>query len=281
MSSANESETETNPPPIYIVSGGAGASGDQLVNTVLVQFPQNSVPVITVAHVRREDQLEKVVSKVEAGGGTIVHTLVDANLRRALTQLAQERNVAAIDLMGALFARLSNILGQPPLGDPGLYRRLNESYFKRVSAIEFAVTHDDGKCADDWPLAEIMLVGVSRVSKTPLSMFLSVQGWKVANVPLVMGLPLPAGLAQLDRRRVIGLDIEPGQLLLHRQQRQHRLGVRGPSAYTNPKKIFEEVEAARQVFKQQGFSVIDVTDKPIETSAAEIVELIRRRFETS
>lgn len=268
---------KTGPPPIYVVSGGTGASGEQLVHTVLAQFPESQVPVIMRGHVRHLEQVEAVVDQAAASGGTIVHTMVDARLRDALTRLAQDRNVAAIDLMGDLLSRLADVLGQEPVGHPGLYRQLHQAYFERVAAIDFAMAHDDGKNPEGWPQADIVLVGVSRVGKTPLSMYLSVLGWKVANVPLVMGLPPPPDLFQLDRRRVIGLNIEPGQLLVHRQQRQRRLGAPGPSAYTDPAAIYEEVEAARQVFRQGGFSIIDVTDKPIETSADEIIERVTRR----
>lgn len=265
-------------PPIYIVSGSTGASGEQLVHTVLAQFPESRVPVIMVAHVRQMEQIEDVVNRAAATGGTVVHTLVDARLRSALIHLAQERNVAAIDLMGDLLSRLTAVLGREPVGHPGLYRQLRQDYFERVATIEFAMAHDDGKNPLDWPLAEIVLVGVSRVGKTPLSMYLSVLGWKVANVPLIMELSLPPELFQLDCRRVIGLSIQPGQLLIHRRQRQRRLGAPGPSAYTDPATIYEEIEAARQIFQRGGFSVIDVTDKPIETSADEIIELITQRL---
>jgi regulator of PEP synthase PpsR (kinase-PPPase family) len=268
---------KTGPPPIYVVSGGTGASGDQLVHTVLAQFPESQVPVIMRGHVRHLEQVEAVMAEAAASGGTIVHTMVDTRLRDALTRLAQERNVAAIDLMGDLLSRLTDVLGQEPVSHPGLYRQLHQAYFERVAAIDFAMAHDDGKNPEGWPQADIVLVGVSRVGKTPLSMYLSVLGWKVANVPLVMGLPPPPDLFQLDRRRVIGLNIEPGQLLVHRQQRQRRLGAPGPSAYTDPTAIHEEVEAARQLFRQGGFFVIDVTDKPIETSADEIIERVTRR----
>ena len=268
----------TKPPPIYIVSGGAGASGEQLVYTVLAQFPESRVPVITLGHVRRPEQIEDAVTQAQATCGTIVHTLVDGPLRSHLVQLAQERGVATIDLMGDLMSRLAELLGQQPAGHPGLYRQLHQDYFERVASIEFAMAHDDGRNPEGWPLADIVLVGVSRAGKTPLSMYLSVLGWKVANVPLVMELAPPSELFQLDSRRVIGLTIEPGRLLGHRQQRQRHLGAPGPSAYTDPVAIYEEVEAARQVFKQGGFSTIDVTDKPIEASADEIIALITRRF---
>jgi regulator of PEP synthase PpsR (kinase-PPPase family) len=269
---------ETKPSPIYIVSGGVGASGEQLVYTVLAQFPESHVPVITVGHVRQPEQIEDVVTRAYATCGTIVHTLVDGHLRGYLVQLAQEQGVVAIDLMGALMSRLAELLEQEPAGHPGLYRQLHQDYFERVASIDFAMAHDDGRNPNGWPLADVVLVGPSRVGKTPLSMYLSVLGWQVANVPLVMGLAPPAELFQLDPRRVIGLNIEPGQLLGHRQQRQRRLGAPGPTAYTDPAAIYEEIEAARRVFKQGSFSTVDVTDKPIEVSADEIIALITRRF---
>lgn len=265
--------------PIYVVSGGVGASGEQLVQTVLAQFPDSQVPVIMVPHVRHIAQIEDVVTQAAANGGSIVHTMVDARARAALTRLARERGVVSIDLMGELLARLTEVLGQEPAGRPGLYRQLRRAYFERVAAIEFAMAHDDGKNPRGWPQAEIVLVGVSRVGKTPLSMYLSVLGWKVANVPLVPGLPAPSELFELNRRRVIGLNIEPGQLLVHRRQRQRRLGAPGPSAYTDPTKIHEEVEAARRLFRRGGFTIIDVTDKPIESSADEIIGRVTRWLE--
>ncbi|GAB4540811.1 MAG: pyruvate, water dikinase regulatory protein [Anaerolineae bacterium] len=268
----------TDPPPIYLVSGGTGASGEQLVHTVLAQFPGHQVPVITVPRVQHAGQVADVVARAASDGGTIVHTMVDARLRLSLTRLAQQHGVACIDLMGDLLSRLTEVLGQQPIGRPGLYRQLHQAYFERVAAIEFAMTHDDGKNPQGWPQAEIVLVGVSRVGKTPLSMYLSVLGWKVANIPLVPGLPPPTSLFQLDRRRVVGLDIEPGQLVIHRQQRQRHLGAPGPSAYTDPQSIYEELEAARRIFQQGGFTVVDVTDKPIETSADEIISRVTRQL---
>lgn len=265
-------------PPIFIVSGGVGASGEQLVRTALAQFQEVTVPVIIVPHVRRVEQLEDVVTQAATTGGTIVHTLVDGELRRDLIRLAREKNAVAIDVMGRLLSRLTNVLGQEPIGQPGLYRKLREEYFERVEAIEFTVAHDDGRNPHEWHLAEIVLAGVSRVGKTPLSMYLSVLGWKVANVPLFRDVPPPQELFQIDRRRVVGLTIEPGQLVSHRLRRQRRLGVPGGSAYTDPAEIHEEVEAARRVFRSGGFAVVDVTDKPIEESADEIISLIARRL---
>lgn len=265
---------------IYIVSGGVGASGEQLVRTALAQFQQVDIPVVIVPQVRQMAQAEEVVEQAARTGGIIVHTLVDEDLRQALNRLARRRNVVAVDLMGRLLAQLANLLGQEPIGQPGLYRRLRQAYFDRVEAIEFTMAHDDGRNPGEWPRAEIVLVGVSRVGKTPLSMYLAVQGWKVANVPLLAGVPPPAELLRVDRRRVVGLTIEPGQLVDHRRQRQRRLGVPGESAYTDPAGLYEEVETARRFYRRSGFAVVDITDKPIEESADEIIALVTRRLKT-
>jgi regulator of PEP synthase PpsR (kinase-PPPase family) len=272
-----EGRIEAKLPPIYIVSGGVGASGEQLVHTALAQFPDHRLPVVVVGNVREVAQIDDVVAQAKISGGTIAHTLVDAGLRAKLVSQAEAAGVAAIDLMGPLLARMAQVLGREPLGHPGLYRQLHRDYFERVAAIEFTMAHDDGKKTEGWRAAEIVLVGVSRTGKTPLSLYLSVLGWKVANAPLVPNLPPPPVLFQLDPRRVVGLTIDAGQLLLHRQQRQMRLGAPGPSAYVDPNSIYEELRIAKQVFRRGGFAVIDVTDKPIETCADEVIRLIQRQ----
>ncbi|MCK4724940.1 MAG: kinase/pyrophosphorylase, partial [Anaerolineales bacterium] len=162
-------------------------------------------------------------------------------------------------------------------GQPGLYRKLREDYYERVAAIEYTMAHDDGQRPDEWDQAEIVLIGVSRVGKTPLSLYLSVLGWKVANWPIVQGIPPHPKLSQLDRRKVVGITMEPGQLLEHRRRRQSQLGAPGFSKYADPAAIHEEISAAREAFRRYGFRVIDVTDKPIETSADEVIRLISSR----
>ena len=266
------------PKPIYVVSGGTGASGEQLVRTVLVQFPDSHVPVITADHVRQIEQIEEIISETAACGGTIVHTMVDAALRQALVDRAHVHGVIAIDLMGPLISHLTSILEQEPIAHPGLYSSLHQAYFDRVRAIEFSMAHDDGQRSETWTEADIVLVGPSRVGKTPLSMYLAVLGWKTANVPLIPQVPVPTELYALDRQRVIGLTMEAGQLLFYRRQRQQRLGTRPLGAYVDPARIHEEVETARAICHRHGFSVLDVTDKPIEATADEIVDLLTRRL---
>lgn len=270
-----------NKPTIFVVSGGIGASGVQLARTALAQFKNVDVPIIIVPQVRSIEQLEEAIAQASSSGGMIVHTLVDPYLRTRLVDLAQANHIVELDLIGPLLDQLTGCLGQEPLGQPGLYRKMREQDLKLIEAIEFAVEHDDGKRAHELPLAEIVLTGVSRVGKTPLSMYLSTMGWKVANVPIVKGISPPSALFQIDSRRVVGLTIEAGQLVAYRQRRGHHLGIATGSAYTEPGELYEELEFARSVFRQGQFAVVDTTDKPVEESADEIIAHITRRLKLS
>jgi [pyruvate, water dikinase]-phosphate phosphotransferase / [pyruvate, water dikinase] kinase len=264
--------------PIFVVSGGSGFTGDQLARTTLAQFQGIDLPIIVVSHVTDAAKIEEVIREANHTEGTIIHTLVDTDLRRAMIRLARDYNVVAIDLIGRLLTRLTKLLGQEPIGQPGQYWRTHQAYFERIEAIEYTVDHDDGRNPEEWPQAEIVLVGVSRSGKTPLSMYLSVLGWKVANVPLFTDIPLPAGLLQLDRRRVVGLYIEPGQLMAYRQERQKRLGAGSVSNYIDPQQIYDEMETLRKFFRRNGFAIINVTDKSVEESADEVIALVTRRL---
>jgi [pyruvate, water dikinase]-phosphate phosphotransferase / [pyruvate, water dikinase] kinase len=262
------------PPPVYIVSGGSGASGQRIAETALAQFPALRVPVIIRNNVRSLKQVETAVKEAEAGGGTVVHTLVAGGLREALTRFGRECGVVTIDLMGPLLERVAEQTGVTPLEQPGLYRKLRKDYFDRVEAIDFAVSHDDGNRPEDIPFADIVIVGVSRCGKTPLSMYLAVHGWKTANIPIVRDIPLPGELFRMDRRRVIGLSIGHRRLLEYRKKREEHMGIVGTTAYSSPSAVLEEIEAAGRICREGGFHVVDVTDRPIEIIAAEIVKLI-------
>jgi len=267
--------------PIFVVSGGLGTSGEQIVRTVLAQFPALEPPVVVVPHVRLTADLEEVVERAAGSGGTVVYTLVDGELRNALGALARARGVFAVDLMGELLGHLSQVLGHKPVGRPGLYRLQREAYFQRMEAIAFAVSHDDAQRIDELSQAQIVLVGPSRVGKTPLSIYLSVLGWRVANVPLIPELYPPAELLEIDSRRVVGLVIEAAQLISHRRWRRQALGIPQDSPYTNPAQIYEEIEWARSFCRRHGFAVLDVTDRPIESSAEEVIALINLRVPSS
>ncbi|MGE5603026.1 MAG: pyruvate, phosphate dikinase/phosphoenolpyruvate synthase regulator, partial [Nitrososphaerales archaeon] len=243
------------PPPIYVVSGATGASGEHIVRTVLAQF-RRPVPVVLVPHVNSETDLVELVQEAASAGGTIVHTLVKSSLRKTLANLARPRAVLAIDLMGPLLEHLALALGEQPAEKPGLYHQQREAYFERIAAIEYSVAHDDGQRVSELPEAEIVLVGVSRSGKTPLSMYLAINGWKVANVPLIPGIPPPPVLHEIDSRRIVGLTVEPGQLIAYRKWRQAHLGAGGGSDYVDGEAIYEEVAEIRRFCRRSGFAIV-------------------------
>ena len=267
-------------PPIFVVTGSLHGVGEQLVHTILAQFQGADVPVKTYFLVQELDQLEPLIMKAVTTNAIIVHTMVSPEMRQALVSMAQAQGIMAIDLAGPLMDYLSGLLEQEPIGQPGLYRQLHETEFKRNEAVEFTLAHDDGVKAEEWHQADIVLLGVSRVYKTPVSVYLAMLTWKVVNVPIVLNVPPRRELFELDRRRVVGLTIEPAQLLQHRQYRQRQLGVQGRSQYVDPVKVYEELEYARKIYRRGGFATIDVTDKPIETTADEVVAAVLRRLKS-
>jgi len=272
--SSKKATKKDTPPQVYIVSGGSGASGQQIVETALAQFPTLRLPVILRNNVRSLDQVEIAVKEASANGGTVVHTLVDGSLRDALIRLGRKHGVVTIDLMGPLLEQVAGQTGVKPLEQPGLYRKLRKDYFDRVEAIDFAVSHDDGNRPENIPSADIVIIGVSRCGKTPLSMYLAVHGWKVANIPIIKDIPLPGELFRMDRRRVIGLSIKYERLLEYRKKREEHMGRIGTTAYSSPPAVFEELEGARKIYREGRFYVVEVTDKPIEIIADEIIKFI-------
>ena len=274
-------EDEIASPPIYLVSGNIGALGEQVVRTVLPQFQGVRWPVVKKPHVLKPQQVIYIVKEAAETKGIIIHTLVDNDLRLFMNQYAMEHDVLAIDLIGQLMEFLMRKLGQKPMGKPGLYRYKNQEYFDRIDAIEYTLDHDDGKNHEGWSGAEIVLTGPSRLGKTPLAIYLSVLGFRVANVPLVPGIAPRPELFALDRRRVIGLTIDPGELLTFRQHRQDGLGVFKQSDYNDLTKLYEEIDEARQICRQGRFKVVDVSGKPIETTAAQVITAVTRQLKIS
>ncbi len=264
--------------PILAVSDGTGSSAEQLVRSMLVQFGDPAVPVIKVPGVRSVEDVAKAIELgVAHGTRLVVHTILARDLRAELERLCGEGGIRAIDLVGDMLDSLAERLGPPSTLRPGLYRRLHREYFQRVEAIDFAIRHDDGQNPDTLDAANMVLLGVSRSGKTPLSMFLAMQGWKVANVPLVAGISPPHQLEQLDGRRMVGLIISSELLIHHRAHRQSALGNL-PGLYTDPARIFHEVETARAYYRRLRIPTVDVTNKPIESSAREAVALVTRRL---
>lgn len=262
---------------VYVISDATGATGQRVVRAALAQFGNAKVAVELKPAIRQAKQVRKLVREVSKTGGTIVHTLAVPELREAMVEEGRARHVVTIDLMGPLVARLSDCLELAPLARPGMLRQLDESYLQRIEAIDFAVRHDDGRNPDDLPQAELVLVGVSRTSKTPISIFLAYRGWRVANVPIIIDLEPPAVLGSVDRARVVALTIDPERLVLLRKARANRMGKGLSLDYASMEHVQRELDWAELILRDWRWATVDVTNKSIEECAAEIIALQRRR----
>jgi len=274
----NKNNSDKKIPPIYIVSGGKGLAGDAVVQSVLIQFPNNKVPVIIVPDVLNQSKIDELIKTAQATKGVIVHTMVDPEIRQLLIQSCTQHMVNHIDLVGDLSDYLSGLLNTRPISKPGLYRLSHIEYFRRVEAIDFTLKVDDGQNPEKISHADLILTGVSRTGKTPLSVYLAMFGWKVANVPIVPGIDPPVELFKADPGRVFGLNISPVYLIAQRANRVRSLHMDESTDYINKRKVVEELEYARRIFERGGFTEIQITNKPIESSANEILTILTSRF---
>lgn len=275
----NNDPTEKKTAPIYVVSGGKGLAGNNMVHSLLIQYPNNDVPVIIVPDQHEEQQLIDLVAKAKKEDALITHTMVNRQLRNFLKRECEANGVRHIDFMGELSDYLDEKLSIPSLQTPGLYREINQQYFDRIEAIEFTLRHDDGMYPHRLHKAEIILTGVSRSGKTPLSVFLAMYGWKVANVPLVNGIDPPKELFEVDPQRVFGLSINTSQLIAHRMKRLRSMDNTENTGYVDERKVNREIRNANFIFEKGGFTVINISNKPVETSANEIINILANRFE--
>jgi hypothetical protein len=261
---------------IYAVSDATGQTAEGVVRAALTQFDASEVRLTRYGGVRTPAQVREIVNEAKQSGGFIVHTLVSEEMRRLVLNEGRAANVATIDLMGPLLARLTDLLASQPRAQPGLFQAFDTAYLQRIDAIDFSVRHDDGRNIQDLDRAEIILVGVSRTSKTPLSIYLAYRGWRVANVPIVLGIKPPDRLFELPRRRVIGLIVRPDRLAELRKARVEHMGTR-ILGYADLEHINQEVAFAYEIFsKRPDWPLVDVTTKPVEETAAEVVSLIGR-----
>ncbi|MEI6174150.1 MAG: pyruvate, water dikinase regulatory protein [Bacteroidota bacterium] len=260
---------------IFVVSDGTGRTAEQTLMAALTQFPGTEVDVIQKGDVRTESQIEEIVAEVVVHRGFIVHTLVSESLREDMLRISRIHNIDAIDLMGPLLSRLAHHFADSPTGEPGLFFSLNKEYFKRIDSMQFAFNHDDGQRGEEYDKAEIVLVGVSRTFKTPLSIYLAFKGWFVANYPIVMGIDLPDSLSNMPHGSVFGLMTQAHDLSSLRLVRQQYLGG-ATGEYSSVDFVRKELSYAQNIFNRFEWPVIQVTNKPIEEIASEILAIKRR-----
>lgn len=266
---------------LYAVSDSTGEMAKQAARAALAQFESGlRARIRIVGNVRNEEALLSVVDRAHDDRALIVYTLVEPDLRARMATLALERGVPAVDLLGNLIRDLGRHLNLPPLHLPGLGYETDEEYFRRIEAVEFAVCNDDGRLPENLINADIVLVGISRTSKTPLSNYIAHRGYRVANVPLVKDLPLPRQLEAVDPRRLFALVVEPTVLVSIRRARLAKLGLEPDASYGDLRHVREETTWARRIFREHpGWTVVDATEKAIEETAAAVLETYREHFD--
>lgn len=271
--SANE--TAHNAVELHIVSDATGETAARLVLALEAQFPDQEF--VEIRHPRVEDVEDLHVAVQQARGrpAVMVYTLVEPELRDAMRQLCRRARVHYCDLLGHPIDSISRVAGVAARMKPGVRAPLDSTYFKRIEAIEFAVKYDDGagKALDE---ADIVLVGVSRTSKTPLSIYLGYLGHKAANVPVVGGIEPPRELFEIDPAKIVGLTIDPERLLDIRTVRVRSMGA-PRKRYAELEAIYDELEQARKIHRKLRCPVIDVSELSVEETAMRIIRLVERR----
>ena len=263
---------------IFILSDGTGETASTIVKAALVQYADRDINLVRCKNIHSEEQVESIIDEVRSRNGCVVYTVVSQKLRTQIEGSCEKYKVPYNDLFGPLLHTLSIYFEKEEKFTAGLLRQTDEKYFKRIEAIEFTVKHDDGKEVRDLNQSDIVLVGVSRTSKTPLSIFLSHKGFKVSNVPIVLGVPLPKELFSVDPKKIVALTIDPTKLNRIRENRLVKMGQDLGSDYASMKYILDEIEYANQIFSQnRRWPVFDVTEKALEETATEITNLVASR----
>ncbi len=258
---------------VFVISDGTGETCAAAVRAAMLQF-QAPWRLRIFGGVRHESELRRVMGQAAEARALVVFSLVEGKIVTALQSQAEQLGVMIVDLLGPLIAKVAQRLRTEPRHQPGLLHGFTDDYFKRVEAVEFAVRHDDGANLHTLVEAEIVLTGVSRTSKTPLSMYLAQRGYKTGNIPLVPGVDPPRVLLEMDPRKVFGLLIDPGKLKPLRQARVRAIGSRSyTSSYTDPESMKSELELARRLFRQRGWKTVDVGGRAVEENAGRIVDL--------
>ena len=267
---------------IFAVSDSTGETAEQAASAALAQFgaQHHRTNVRVFSNVRDEAALQEVIEEAKERRALIVYTLVGPHLRARMAGIAKENDVQAVDLLGSLIWELSRHLNLPPLYVPGLGHETDEQYFRRIEAVEFSVYNDDGRLPGNLTKADIVLVGISRTSKTPLSNYIAHRGYKVANVPLVKDIPPPPELEAVDPRRVFALVVDPVVLVGIRKARLESMGVGADESYGDLRQVRDEMRWARRIFREHpAWTIVDITEKAIEETASGILETYRDRFE--
>ncbi|MCD4838598.1 kinase/pyrophosphorylase [Neobacillus sedimentimangrovi] len=261
---------------VYVVSDSVGETAELVVKAVATQFNGGQTEIRRNSYVENIEDVEEIISLAKKNQSIIAYTIVISSLKEYLDKRAKEEGIVAVDLLNPLMTAFKTAFNKEPHHRPGLMRKLDEEYFRKIEAIEFAVKYDDGRDPRGITKADIVLIGVSRTSKTPLSMYLAHKRFKVANVPLVPEVPPPDELFHIPRKNCIGLIISPDKLNEIRKERLKALGLASQSNYASFQRILDELDYAEKIMKRVGCPVIDVSNKAVEETAGIILDMLKK-----
>lgn len=262
---------------VHLVSDSTGETLNAMAKAVVARF-EGVIPIEHIyALVRSPKQLERVLEEVEASPGIVLHTVVDPELREMLEIGCRRLGMPQLGALDPLVAVLSGYLGASLSSRIGAQHALNNDYFERMSALDFAIHHDDGQSLGELESADVVLVGVSRTSKTPTCVYLAHRGIRAANVPLVPTQDPPELLSHLKNPLVVGLVVTPDRLVSIRRNRLQHLGVDPTTDYVDTDRVREETVRARRLFERLGWPVIDVSRRSVEETAAQVINLVNER----
>lgn len=262
-----------NLPIVFVVSDSLGETAEFVARAAASQFDHGQVEIRRIPYVDDEAHLEEMMEEAKKYNSVIIYTVVKEKLRNELLRLAEENGIPCVDILGPSMKAIAKASGQKPRMETGLLRKMDEDYFKKVEAIEFAVKYDDGKDARGLHTADIVLVGVSRTSKTPLSMYLAHKSLKVANIPLVPEVAPPEELFKISNKKIVALTINPQLLNGIRSERLKSLGLTPNADYASLERILAELDYAESIVKRLKCPIINVTNRAVEETAGKILEI--------
>ncbi|MFD1319156.1 pyruvate, water dikinase regulatory protein [Loigolactobacillus zhaoyuanensis] len=257
---------------IYIISDAVGETAQRIVQATLLQYPQLKPVIRTYSFVTTEAELTPIMQDAAAEQAVVAITFVAPELAAAAQKFTTAHDLPLIDYMSPLMQVLTAQTNMAPLAQPGMLHTINTDYFKKVAALDFAVAHDDGQGLQTLAKADLVILGVSRTSKTPVSLYLAEQRLKVANIPLLPNNPLDPAVYQLPKEKLVGLIISPQRLQKVRQTRMTALGLSADNYYTDVAAIEKELAYATEIFAQLQITPIDTTERSVEETAALIMD---------
>lgn len=261
---------------IYVISDSLGETGELVAKAGQIQFNSSISEIKRYPFILDTDQIDEIIDEARHYNSIIMYTLVIPEMKEYMRNVAKKYNIVAVDVLGPVISALSELTQREPLYEAGLNRRLDADYFKKVEAIEFAVKYDDGKDARGIKKAEVILLGISRTSKTPLSMYLANKNIRVANIPIVPEVMPPKELFDIPNNRIIALTNDPDKLNSIRQVRLKALGLDYTANYASMERILDEIDFAEKLYNKLKCPVINVSDKAIEETASIILSIIRK-----